>query len=177
MICLHGALKARREDRTFKITRYLKLLRVCEGGQWNMQKLLRVCIVDVVTTNSTGLKALDSKKHCHIALCTRVKSWPPQHIPIVVHVRRVGLVDLGDSDIAILRLPTLRGLFDFSGLPLGGGILDLDVYVSHGRSRCCLFLDITERGRDPNSNGEYQWLNRRNYSRMFNARDGGEFGI
>ena len=49
------------------------------------------------------------------------------------------------------------------------------VYVGHGTSRGSSLgrYDITGRGRDPNSNGEQRWPNRRNYSRMLSARDGG----
>lgn len=75
--------------------------------------------------------------------CTRAegRGWPPQHIPIVVDVSRVGLFDLRDRDVAILGLPTLGGLFDLPGLPLGGGVLDLYVYVGHGRIRSCPFSE------------------------------------
>lgn len=112
----------------------------------------------------------------HIALPTRVKVWPPLHIPIVVVGGGVGLVDFGDGDLTILGFPTLGGLFDLPGLPFGGRVIDLYVYVSHCRIRGAWFCngnDITERGRDPNSNGEYRWVKHRNYSRMFSARDGG----
>lgn len=61
----------------------------------------------------------------------RVKGWPPLHIPIVVGVAGVGLLDFGDGNLAILRLPALGGLFDLPGLALGGGVLDLNVDVGH----------------------------------------------
>lgn len=65
---------------------------------------------------------------------TRVKGvWPPLNIPIVDGATGlVGLLDLSNGDLAILRLPTLRGLFDLPGFSFGGRVLDLDVYVCHG---------------------------------------------
>lgn len=86
---------------------------------------------------------------------------PPRHIPVIVGVGGVGLLDLGDRHLAVLGLPALGGLLDLPGLALGGGELDLNVYVGHGSSRFCLRIDceyeesdISGRGHDPNSNGE-----------------------
>lgn len=105
--------------------------------------------------------------HCH----TNTGPWPPLHIPIIVRGRSVGLFDFSDGNLAIFRLPALGGLLDLPGLALRGGILDLYVNVGHGT---CLSYspkyNITGRGRDPKSNGEQRWPNRRNYSRMFSER-------
>lgn len=54
---------------------------------------------------------------------------------IVVVGGGVGLVDFGDGDLTILGFPTLGGLFDLPGLPFGGRVIDLYVYVSHCRIR------------------------------------------
>ncbi|GBP84409.1 hypothetical protein EVAR_47796_1 [Eumeta japonica] len=62
------------------------------------------------------------------------RGWPPRHIPVVVGGGGVGLLDLRDGDIAILRLPAFGGLLDLPGLALGGRVLDLHVNVGH-RSR------------------------------------------
>lgn len=110
---------------------YLKLGRVCEGGQ----NFTPSIAIDKHWERHSG-SVIDTWRHRHTGVthCTRVKGvWPPLHIPIVVG-RSGGLLDLRDIDVTIIlpRLPTLGGLFDLPGLALGGCVLDLYVYVSHG---------------------------------------------
>lgn len=84
--------------------------------------------------------------------------WPPRHIPVIGGVVGVGLLDFRDGDLAILRLPTLGGLLDLPGLALGGGVLDLNVYVGHGRSRRCLVIaNIGKRYHWTRSRPEFEW--------------------
>lgn len=163
--------------------KYLKLVRVCEGGQSSTPNVKNIVYSFMIRHDTDRTRSVIDTwlTQTHWRHCTRVKAFGhrctyPSSAVVVVLVCSISVTVTSPS------FDSLRFEDFFTFLVLRSVVVYWTCTSTSAIAGVSIFriLSVTGRGRDPNSNGEHRWPNRRNYSRMFSdarSRRWGEFGI